>query len=217
METTLGPDDIRTLHGGGYPFATSVSATVRALPLSPEDDPLQRLPRSVPISRESQQRIVDQLRTSGDMIWKMDKFEEEWKFNCLRITPAGQVFLDVMKPGVHFSRMVQLVLHTFPTTIKAVRDELMRDSSKVLWEKSHAEGFLPKWTLQYNEGVQLDQAWSTRPGAAFVFNRALDLNIISGAQRAIFRWKWKHTNPLKEGEAFKVEDSLGFEWESLPE
>lgn len=57
---------------------------------------------------EKQKPIVEQLRNSPDKVWHMDAFEKDGKYNCLRITPAGQVFLDVIKPGVQFSRVVQL-------------------------------------------------------------------------------------------------------------
>ena len=60
------------------------------------------------MTREQQQPIVELLRNSPDRVWHMDAFEKDGKYNCLRITPAGQVFLDVIKAGVHFSRVVQL-------------------------------------------------------------------------------------------------------------
>ncbi len=60
------------------------------------------------MSPETQKSIVEQLRNSPDRVWHMDAFEKDRKYNCLRITNAGQVFLDVIKPGVHFSRVVQL-------------------------------------------------------------------------------------------------------------
>lgn len=92
------------------------------------------------MSLEKQKSIVEQLRNSPDRVWHMDAFEKDGKYNCLRITNAGQVFLDVIKPGVHFSRVTFIHNHVKPDGMS----EIIEYAKKQEWSKKLPEGFLPE-------------------------------------------------------------------------
>lgn len=164
---------------------------------------------------EKQKPIVEQLRNSPDRVWHMDAFEKDGKYNCLRITPAGQVFLDVIKPGVHFSRVVQLAGAISPGEITTLRENIMRRPEE--WQKKLEQWFLIEWETEHSAASKFDNenGWA-RPGTIFVADRFLDLGVFKDTQKLILRWIVKHTNPVKGWEAFKVEDILRLEWESLP-
>jgi hypothetical protein len=124
------------------------------------------------------------------------------------------VFLDVIKPGVHFSRVVQLAGKIPTKWIKILREQLQKLSTS--WEQNHPQGFLPEWVMAYFEGIELDKRGETRWGAVFVFDRTYDLKMMDLPLRATLHWVGRHTNPKKAWAPFEVDDMFTFEWKRLP-
>jgi hypothetical protein len=168
-------------------------------------------------ARIHQWKIVEQLRNHTDRIWHMDAFKKEGKYNCLRISPAGIVSLDIIKPGVH-SRYeeVELAEHISAEWIQALRAELQKKSPT--WENKLPQGFLAEWVTEHNEQSTFDESRKNKPGAVFVADRILDLGIIKDARRAVLHWIVRHENWSQEWSAVKVGDKFSFEWgEPLPQ
>lgn len=62
----------------------------------------------------SSQEALLSILQDPDKIWEsvpLAEFRKTGKYNCLRITPSGTVFLDIIKPDVHHRYSVNLADH----------------------------------------------------------------------------------------------------------
>ncbi len=98
------------------------------------------------------------------------------------------IILDVFKPGCHREKQIRIN----PDFSAQIR-EYLTNNPLIKWDDI---------TAGWQDGADKDT-----PGGVFAFHREKQ---VSATHKLV--WKGRHTNPLKAGMPFDVEDTLEFEF-----
>lgn len=128
--------------------------------------------------------------STGSVVWQSTDLKSFWKdgkINFLRVTD-DYIILNVFKPGCHREKEVRIN----PDFSAQIR-EYLTNNHFIKWEDISAW-----WENDANKDT---------PGGVFAFHREKQ---VSETHKLV--WKGRHTNPLKAGMPFDVEDTLEFEF-----